>query len=97
MNEKENSDDIYGMINNSDFDTLMFEIIDESEPSSINNEIFNLDMTAILKDNNSNNHYRCSKCLFFPYIEIINENEIKYICNCTKGERKEIKIKELIN
>ena len=98
MNEKENSDDIYGMINNSDFDTLIFDITDEPENNSINNEIpFNSDITAILKDNNNNNHYRCSKCLFFPYIEIINENEIKYICNCTKGERKEIKIKDLIN
>ena len=77
----------------------MFEEKDESEDNQINNEVsFKLDMTAILKENeNTNNHYRCSKCLFFPLIEIIDKNELKYMCKCTDFKRKIIKIKDLIN
>ena len=99
MDEKENDEDNYGIINFDEFNTLIFDRTDEPENSSINNEpSFDLDDTYILKDNdNNNNHYRCPKCLFFPYIEIIDKNEIKYICKCTKGERKKVKIKELIN
>jgi len=99
MEEKEDSDDFYGKINENDFDTLMFDITDEPENNTVNNEIpFKLDMTNILKEyKNNNNHYRCPKCLFFPYIEIIDKNELKYMCKCNKFERKIIKIKDLIN
>ena len=103
MDEKENSEDNdnYGIINLDEFDTLMFDRTDEHENSSLNNEpSFDLDDTYILKDNDNDNnkiHYRCPKCFFFPYIEIIDKNEIEYICKCTKGERKKVKIKELIN
>ena len=95
--EEEKSEDLYGKIN-SDFDYLMFERTDEPDNSSINNKPpFNLDMTAMLKEYKNNNHYRCPKCLFFPYIQIINKTEIRYFCNCTNREGKIIKIKDLIN
>ena len=90
---------LYGMLNNNDFDTLIFNVTDEGEDSQVNDENpFNLNIPPILKDNNNNiYHYRCPKCLFFPFIEIMNQNEIKYNCKCTKGEGKIIKIKDLIN
>ena len=109
MDEKENSENLSekfysGMLSGSDFnnpDTLIFDETETDEPenNSINNEVsFKLDMTAILKENeNTNNHYRCSKCLFFPLIEIIDNNELKYMCKCTDFKRKIIKIKDLIN
>ena len=92
-------EEFYGKIDLNNQDTLMFEEKDESEDNPINNEVsFKLDMTAILKENeNTNNHYRCSKCLFFPLIEIIDKNELKYMCKCTDFKRKIIKIKDLIN
>ena len=90
---------IYGKINDT-FDDLIFDPQVELEGNPIDNEIsFNLDMTEILKDNNDN-HYQCPECLLFPYIEITNKNEIMYRCTCTKkekGEKKIIKIKDLIN
>ena len=95
MDEEKNG--IYGMINNNDFDTLIFDVTDDEEDSPINSELpFNLNIPAILKDNINNYHYQCPKCLFFPYIEIINQNKIKYNCKCTKGEGKIIKIKDLL-
>ena len=96
MFEEEKNEDIYGKINN-DFDYLMFDLTDEPNNNSINIEApFNSDTTAILKDYKNNNHYSCPKCLFFPFIQIINKNEIRYICKCTKREGKIIKIKDLI-
>ena len=96
--EKKNS--FYGQINDG-FDTLQFDQSDEMEEGPINNDIsFNLDITGILKDDNNDIHYRCPKCFLFPYIEIINKNEIQYRCKCTKEEKggvKIIKIKDLIN
>ena len=96
--EKKNS--FYGQINDG-FDTLHFDQSDEMEEGPINNDIsFNLDITGILKDDNNDIHYRCPKCFLFPYIEIINKNEIQYRCKCTKEEKggvKIIKIKDLIN
>jgi surface protein len=92
-------EEFYGKIDLNNQDTLMFDETDEPENNPINNEVsFKLDMTAILKENeNTNNHYRCSKCLFFPLIEIIDKNELKYMCKCTDFKRKIIKIKDLIN
>ena len=97
MEDEEEKTGIYGMLNNNDFDTLLFDVTDDEEDSIIKNEPFSSDIPAILKDNNISDHYRCPKCLFFPYIQIINNNEIKYNCKCTKGFGKIIKIKGLIN
>ena len=107
MDEKENSENLSekfysGMLSGSDFnnpDTLILDETDEPENNSINNEVsFKLDMTAILKENeNTNNHYRCSKCLFFPLIEIIDKNELKKRCKCNEFKGEIFKIKDLIN
>ena len=98
MDEKISSG-IYGLIN-EDFDSLFFNSGDEKD-IPIKNEIsFNLDTTAILKDNNNNNHYLCPECFTFPYIVIIDENKIKYRCKCTLNEKegyKIITIKDQIN
>ena len=53
----------------------------------------------MLKDNKNQNknHYRCPKCFFFPYIQIIDKNKVNYICKCTDRKGKQIKIKDLIN
>ena len=51
----------------------------------------------MLKENFIDYHYLCPKCHFFPYIQIVNQNEIYYTCGCTKGEKKLIAIKEFIN
>ena len=98
MTEKSKSG-LYGMIN-FDLDTLSFNQDDTEDTPINNNEIsFNLDTTAILKDINNSKHYLCPKCLTFPYIEIITENEIRNRCTCTKEEKegsKIIKIKDFI-
>ena len=98
-----------------DFDYSMFknDRTDEPENSLTNNKItFNSDITAIPKGNKNNSHYQCSKCFFFPCIQIINKNEIKCICKCTLDQKEDdslknkcteqikgkiIKIKEFIN
>jgi len=95
--EEEEKSGLYGMLNNNDFDTLLFDVTDDMEDSIIKSEPFHSDIAAILKDIHTDDHYRCPKCLFFPYIEIINNSEIKYNCKCTKGVGKIIKIKALIN
>ena len=73
-----------------DFDKLMFE--------QNNNDItFYIKEEGILKGSYIKYHYLCPKCHFFPYIQIVNQNEIYYTCGCTNGERKLIAIKEFIN
>ena len=95
MFENEKNDNIYGKIT-SDFDFSIFDKTDGSGNDLINNEEpFDSDMTAILKEEKNKNHYLCPKCRFFPYIQIKNQNEIHYICHCTKREGKDIKIKNL--
>ena len=99
-NEEEEKSGIYGMLNNNDFDNCLFDESNDDEEDSLtnNNEPFISDITAILKDNNNNNfHYYCKKCLFFPIIEFINSNEIKYYCKCNKEKAKIMKIKDLLN
>ena len=99
LEEEEKNENIYGMIN-TNFDSLMFETY-ELRNSSINNEKpFKSDITAILKDNKNGknvNHYLCPTCLFFPYIQIINKNEVFKICQCTGRKGTNFKIKDLIN
>ena len=98
MEDEEEKSGIYGMLNNDDFGTFLFDESNDEEDSLINNEPFISDMTVILKDNNNDNfHYRCKKCLFFPIIKFINNTEIKYYCKCNKAKAKIMKIKDLLN
>ena len=99
MEDENEKSSFYGKFDYNDSDTLLFDTTDEGENSQVHVEKpFNLNIPPILKDNNNNiYHYRCPKCLFFPFINIINDEEIKCNCKCNRGEGKIIKIKDLIN
>ena len=98
MEDENEKSSFYGKLDYNDFDTLNFDTTDEGENSQVHVEKpFNLDIPPILKDNKNIYHYRCPTCLFFPFINIINDEETKCNCKCNRGEGKIIKIKELIN
>ena len=92
MNYKEEYN--YGKIFYDNFDYSMFESNNFSE----NNQItFKLNNTGILKTNLNYAHYLCPKCKFFPYIQIVNQNEMYYNCGCTEKKGELIDIKEFVN
>jgi len=72
----------------------------KNEPSYISkenlNEPFNLSTIIIPKLKNPNNHYICTKCFYFPFIQFLdNKEDIIYTCACVKNER--LKIKDLFD
>ena len=56
---------------------------------TLNNILSNLE--------NINIHYLCPKCLNFPFIEFIDEIEIKYNCGCSDRKEHKLKIKDLFD
>ena len=96
MSEEERVKNFYGDEPNSQEEKYIdcFKSNNEIESNDIS---FNTELSAILKDNNDNNDYRCNGCLLFPYIEIKDKNTMNYICRCNDFKRKQIAIKDFLN
>ena len=88
--ETEENYKFYDQLDDDVFDSFLFDINSIPENISLNESV-------ILKGNYIGYHYLCLKCFSFPYIQIANINRIYYICDCYKGEKKLIDIKEFIN
>ena len=98
MSEEEKYNNFYGIENEGSFiDFLKCNENEFDNNLTKNDSSFHSDISAILKDNKDNSDYRCNKCFFFPFIEIINNNKMNHICKCTNFKREEIKIKDFIN
>ena len=82
---------------NSIFDSGIYDIKSEAEEKSASIIPKNEKDTVNFSESASEFHYLCKKCNSFPIIQFINNEYIRYSCNCKENKNIIISLNEIFN